>query len=108
MRSTLVLGLLAPLLVAGCSSLPTCGTAEAQGAPSCTYGFAGTLAASGISPAPPRDYTTNPVTLPAPTQTVQPTFGTTGEEYQTIAVNTPQGLVYKRCKVLNGKVVACF
>lgn len=49
-----------------------------------------------------------PTTTVAP-QTVQPNVGTTaGEQYQTIAVNTPAGLVYKRCKVLNGQVVACF
>ena len=50
-----------------------------------------------------------PIQLPVVAPTVQPTFGaTSGEQYQTIAVNTPNGLVYKRCKVLNGQIGACF
>ena len=56
---------------------------------------------------PQRNYFTNPYVAP-PVQTTQPSFGNTaGEQYQTIMVNTPQGIVYKRCKVLNG-AVACF
>lgn len=55
-----------------------------------------------------RNYATNPVTLP-PAPTTQPTWNNNqGEEYQTILVNTPTGMVYKRCKVLNGNAVACF
>ena len=58
-----------------------------------------------------RNYFTNPITMP-PLQGTQPNFApfgaTSGEQYQTIMVNTPNGLVYKRCKVLNGQVVACF
>lgn len=54
-------------------------------------------------------YTTNPYTPTQIPQTVQPSFGNTGgEQYQTIMVNTPNGIVHKRCKVLNGQVVACF
>ena len=49
-----------------------------------------------------------PMNVPQPSS-LQPNFGNTAaEQYQTIMVNTPQGMVYKRCKVLNGKVVACF
>lgn len=56
-----------------------------------------------------RNYVTNPVTLPPAPTTTQPSFGTSpSEQYQTILVNTPNGLVYKRCKVLNGQAVACF
>lgn len=63
--------------------------------------------ANAMSP-PQRNYITNPYTAP-PVQSVQPNFGNTAnEQYQTIMVNTPQGIVYKRCKVLNGQVVACF
>ena len=57
-----------------------------------------------------RNYITNPYVGPS-TQLVQPNFnrfgGSDSEGYQTIMVNTPQGFVYKRCKVLNG-AVACF
>ena len=59
-----------------------------------------------------RNYFTNPVTVPAPSQSPQPNFrpfgSTTEHEYKTIMVNTPNGIVYKRCKVLNGQVTACF
>lgn len=58
-----------------------------------------------------RNYFTNPITPPAPLQSTQPNFqpfGSTNEnEYRNIMVNTPNGIVYKRCKVLNG-AVACF
>ena len=60
---------------------------------------------------PARNYITNPFTplTVAQPQAAQPSWGTpAGEQYQTIMVNTPQGIVYKRCKVLNGQVVACF
>jgi hypothetical protein len=57
-----------------------------------------------------RNYITNPITVVP--QSVQPnfnSFGSTGnDQYQLIMVNTPAGLVQKRCKVLNGQVVACF
>ena len=59
-----------------------------------------------------RNYFTNPITPPAPLQSIQPNFqpfgGTNEHEYRTIMVNTPNGIVYKRCKVLNGQVTACF
>jgi hypothetical protein len=65
---------------------------------------------SGMIP-PPRDYITNPVTLAPPPPTTQPNFETFGntpsDDYQTILVNTQGGMVYKRCKVLKGRVVAC-
>ena len=57
-----------------------------------------------------RNYLTNPYVGPS-TQMVQPNFNRfsdpDSEGYRTIMVNTPQGIVYKRCKVLNG-AVACF
>lgn len=57
-----------------------------------------------------RNYLTNPYVGPS-TQMVQPNFNRFGapdsEGYRTIMVNTPQGLVLKHCKVLNG-AVACF
>lgn len=57
---------------------------------------------------PARNYFTDPILVPQPTS-VQPSFGgNAGEQYQTIMVNTPQGIVYKRCRMLNGKAVACF
>lgn len=50
-----------------------------------------------------------PTPMVVPTQRVQPSSGNpVGEQYQTIMVNTPNGLVYKRCKVLDGKAVVCF
>ncbi len=58
-----------------------------------------------------RNYVTHPITASAPSQGVQPNlqpFGASGEEYQTVMVNTPNGIVYKRCKVVNGQNVACF
>ena len=57
---------------------------------------------------PQRNYVTNPYTLPRAPQMSQPDFGADGSEYRTVMVNTPNGIVYKRCKVLNGQVVACF
>lgn len=108
MRSLHTIFLAGTVLLAGCSSLPTCGTPEAQGQ-TCTTGWAGLLADFNASQPPPRNYITNPITLPTSQQTVQPNFGNTGgEQYQTIMVNTPNGYVYKRCKVLKGQVVACF
>ena len=59
-----------------------------------------------------RNYFTNPITVPTPSQSIQPNLqpfgGASVEEYKTIMVNTPNGIVYKRCKVLNGQNVACF
>ena len=56
-----------------------------------------------------RNYFTDPFTpLPGYQPSQAPAASTAGEQYQTIMVNTPQGIVYKRCKVLNGKAVACF
>ncbi len=98
--------LICTALLAGCSSLPTCGSAEAQGATSCTAGFASTLNEFNATQPAPRNYFTNPYVGPAVSQTAQPYAAP--EQYQTIMVNTPQGIVYKRCKVLNGQVVACF
>lgn len=57
---------------------------------------------------PQRNYLTNPVALPQPVQMSQPDFGADGTEYRTVMVNTPSGFVYKRCKMLNGQVAACF
>lgn len=57
-----------------------------------------------------RNYLTNPYVGPS-TQMVQPNFNRfsdpDSEGYRTIMVNTPQGIVYKRCTVRNG-MVACF
>lgn len=49
----------------------------------------------------------NPATLETAPRT-QSRTDSVPEQYQTIVVNTPSGFVYKRCKVLNGQVVACF
>ena len=113
MRSITLLALVPIVLLTGCSSLPTCGTSEGAAAlrqgGACTHGLLGTLADSGIQPQPSRNYTTNPITLQPAPQMLQPNFKLQpGEQYQTITMNTPNGLVYKRCKVLNGQVVACF
>ena len=73
--------------------------------------LSGTLLTGCYSMPEQRDYVANPFYLPQQTQTVQPNFtplGSTGEQYQMIMVNTPNGMVYKRCKVLNGQAVACF
>jgi hypothetical protein len=87
--------------LAGCSSAPMCGSPEAVGAPVCS---------GWMSPPPPqRDYVANPIYTPSPIQTAPSAWGAqSGEQYQLIMVNTPNGLVQKRCKVLNGQVVACF
>ena len=91
MRSVHLITLTAALLLSGCAS------------------FLQELANSGIQPEQPRNYVTNPITLGAPPPVAQPTWGTSStDQYQTILVNTPNGVVYKRCKVLNGKAVACF
>lgn len=57
-----------------------------------------------------RNYFTDPITAPVPTiqPNIQPYGGTNNQEYRTVMVNTPNGIVYKRCKVLNGQNVACF
>ena len=56
-----------------------------------------------------RNYLTNPVTLAPATKSAQPNVGgDQAGEWQTVYVNTPSGLVAKRCKVLNGQNVACF
>lgn len=107
MRSLLIISLAGITLLTGCSSLPPCGTPEAQGQ-ACSLGLGATLANSGIQPQPSRDYAINPITLPAPAPGQSAPVTPTGEQYQTIAVNTPSGIVYKRCKVLSGRVVACF
>lgn len=76
-----------------------------------TLSLAAVALLGGCYSMPTRDYVANPYTLPQAPQTAQPDFtpwGATGEQYQTIMVNTPTGMVYKRCKVLNGKAVACF
>ena len=76
-----------------------------------TLSLAAVALLGGCYSMPTRDYVANPYTLPPAGQTTQPDFtpfGTVGDQYQTILVNTPNGMVYKRCKVLNGKAVACF
>jgi hypothetical protein len=65
------------------------------------------LIESGATYDPGRTYTTPQITLP-PTQRTQPAPTAGREEYRTVLVNTPSGMVYKRCKVLNDQVVACF
>ena len=105
MRLFYLLCIPALVLLTGCSSLPACGTPEAKGK-HCSLGYA---PGAFVIPVASRDYVTNPVTLPAAPTTTQPSFGNApSEQYQTILVNTPNGLVYKRCKVLNGQAVACF
>lgn len=55
-----------------------------------------------------RNYFTNPYVGPAIPQTAQPSWGSpSGERYRTIMVNTPQGIVYKQCKVLSTGAVYC-
>ena len=96
------------VLFTGCSSLPLCGSPEAKGK-DCTHGFWATLANSNVTPQPSRNYLTNPVTLPPAPVNTQPNLGASPvDEYRTILVNTPNGLVYKRCRMLNGQAVACF
>ena len=57
---------------------------------------------------PQRNYFTQPFTpLPGYQPSNPSPANAPQERYQTIMVNTPQGIVYKRCKVLNG-AVACF
>lgn len=110
MNPTKLTGLIAIGLLAGCSSLPTCGTPEAveyfrsnpNGSCSAPWWSVG----GDYRPPPTRDYVNNPIVSPTTTQ--QPAAAQPREEYKTIAVNTPNGLVYKRCKMLNGQVVACF
>ena len=56
--------------------------------------------------APTRNYFTDPLVQPTSNQAnTRPSAAT--ETYQTILVNTPNGLVQKRCKMLNGKAVYC-
>lgn len=99
-------GLIAIGLLAGCSSLPTCGTPEAAAHPGNSCSAPWWSVGSDYRPPPTRDYINNPIVSPTTTQ--QPVAAQPREEYKTIAVNTPNGLVYKRCKMLNGRVVACF
>jgi hypothetical protein len=102
---TLLAGIFSMFLT-GCSSLPACGTPEAKGQ-TCSLGLASTLADFNASQPPQRDYINNPFPVPA-VQSLQPNFGNTGERFQTIMVDTPNGFVYKRCKLFNNHVVACF
>lgn len=127
-RFSISLCLVVSTLLAGCSSVPTCGTVAAydaigqpcrsptsgalMGVPtSSRQSFGSFLTEYNAMQNPGRNYATNPITLPQQPQTTQPNFGafgaTDGETYQLIMVNTPAGLVQKRCKVLNGQVVAC-
>ena len=67
------------------------------------------VALTGCVTQPTRDYIANPIIAPVYPSTqpnVQP-FGSQANDYQLIMVNTPYGLVQKRCKVLNGQVVHC-
>lgn len=94
------------ILLSGCSSLPMCGTPEAVGK-TCSHGFWGTFADPGVDLTPQRNYVTNPITS-YPVQSTQPTFGeSSGERYEMILVNTPNGYVMKRCKMLNGQAAVC-
>lgn len=84
-------------------ALAGCGTTPEQ--------WQGMLQQANEMNAGQRNYLTNPITPPAPLPSTQPNFkpfGSTSEnEYKTIMVNTPNGYVYKRCKMLNGQVVTC-
>ncbi len=56
---------------------------------------------------PSRSYFTDPIVAPV-LQTTQPSWGVPAAgQYQSIMVNTPQGAVWKQCKVYNGKIVTC-
>lgn len=55
-----------------------------------------------------RNYSTHPITAPTPGAQPSNQPNSNDQEYKTVMVNTPNGLVYKRCKVLNGQNVACF
>ena len=98
----------AVILLAGCASTePTCGTPAAQGVP-CTNSFASMLTEFNATQPPPRNYFTTPFVGPTP-QPVQPNFGNTANDrYQSIMINTPNGMVMKQCRVLNERVVSCF
>ena len=67
------------------------------------------VALTGCVTQPTRDYIADPIIAPVYPST-QPNFQPFGSQdtgYQLIMVNTPNGLVQKRCKVLNGQVVHC-
>ncbi len=79
--------------------LTGCGTTGEQ--------WAQTLKEANDMNAGQRNYITHPITAPAPA--TQPSNQQANDqEYRTVMVNTPNGLVYKRCKVLNNQNVACF
>ena len=105
-----ILAITCAVALTGCSSLPTCGTPEAQAhfkanpGGSCSAPWWTVL--EGIQPQQQPNY---PVYQPSTVQTAPAAWGPqAGEQYQTIMVNTPNGVVAKRCKVLNGQAVACF
>lgn len=59
---------------------------------------------------PQRNYVTQPFTplqSPVGQPNTQQTTQQTSDEYQLVMVNTPTGVVYKRCKMLNGKAAYC-
>lgn len=68
--------------------------------------LAGAISLAGCVTYPTRDYINDPIVYQP-----MPTGGVYGapqqDQYQTIAINTPSGIVYKRCKVLNGQIVHC-
>ena len=55
-----------------------------------------------------RDYVKQPFTpLQGPTTTQTSAVKSSKDQYQMVAVNTSNGVVYRRCKMLNGKAVYC-
>ncbi len=52
-----------------------------------------------------RDYITNPMYMPTPSATVQ--SYSQPDQYQNIMISTPNGIVNKRCKVINGNAAYC-
>lgn len=74
------------------------------------YGACGILALTGCVTTGGRDYVANPFYLPPAPQTTQPNFQPFGSQtngYELILINTPNGLVQKRCKMVNGQVAHC-
>ena len=48
-----------------------------------------------------------PLQSPVQPQTNKTEATSWNDGYQMVAVNTPSGIVYKRCKMLNGKTAHC-
>jgi uncharacterized lipoprotein len=101
-----IITLLAIIGLSGCSSLPYCGTPEAEGQRYCSESLGSTVA--NFNATYPNAFSSAPrpaAVLPAAPS--QATGKPKPDSYQTILVNTPNGLVQKRCKMLNGKAVYC-